>query len=292
MGGEQLPTRFQPGGDLSVVIIGSGGPPYNPKRSGPSAAIQYRGRFILVDMGNGTQARLYEAGISSALIDAFCITHHHRDHDEEFMPMLNTALVRGTPLEVVGPPGTRKLADFTADFYSEDIAYRIERIGRSASNLPKPNVREIQGGESFRLSGLRVTTAQVPHSIHTVAYRFEAGGKSIVISGDLSYSDKLIELARSADVLVLDSGGSIATRDALRPDAGPAAGNGGGRQPMAHASAQDVRNMAQQAGVKKLVLTHIVASEVDEVATGNAIAEVYKGKVIIGHDLLEVVPGS
>ena len=291
MGGERLPTRFKPGGDFSVIIVGSGGPPYNPDRSGPSAAIQYRGRFILVDMGNGTQARLYEVGISTALIDAFFITHHHRDHYEEFMPMLNTALVRGLPLDIVGPPGTKKLADFTVDFYAEDIAYRIERMGRSASNLPKPMVREIQGGESFRLGGLQVTTAQVPHSIHTVAYRFDVSGKSIVISGDLTYSDKLIELARGADVLVLDSGGSIVPRGVFRP-AGGAGGVGGGRQPMAHASAHEVRNMAQKAGVKKLVLTHIVAVEVDEEATLNAIAEVYKGEVIIGHDLMEVVPGS
>ncbi len=47
---------------------------------------------------------------------------------------------------------------------------------------------------------------------------------------------------------------------------------------------------AQQAGAKKLVLTHIVAPEVDETATVNAIAEVYRGKIIVGHDLKEIVP--
>ena len=117
--------------------------------------------------------------------------------------MLNTALVRGLPLDIVGPPGTKKLADFTVDFYAEDIAYRIERMGRSASNLPKPMVREIQGGESFRLGGLQVTTAQVPHSIHTVAYRFDVSGKSIVISGDLTYSDKIAARQFAADELVI-----------------------------------------------------------------------------------------
>jgi ribonuclease BN (tRNA processing enzyme) len=290
MGGENLPTQFQPAADFSAVIIGSGSPQYNPQRSGPSAAIQYRGRFFLVDMGNGTQARLYEAGISMTQIDALMLTHHHRDHDEEFMPLLATALVRGAPLQIIGTPGTKKLADFTSEFYAEDIAYRMERMGRSAANLRKPDVREIQGGESFKLGDVQVKTAQVPHSIHTVAYRFDAGGQSIVISGDLTYSDKLIELARGADVLVIDSGASIVRPGVSRP-AGGATAAGEGRQPAAaHASAQDVANMAQKAGVKTLVLTHIAATDVDEEATIKAIHEVYKGTVLVGHDLLQVAP--
>ena len=235
---ENLPNHFQPDVDFSVVILGSGAPQYDPKRAGPSAAIQYHGRFILVDMGNGTQAQLYKAGIALSQIDAFFITHHHLDHDEEFMPLVDKALVRGEPLEIVGTPGTKKLTDFTEDFYSEDIAYRKERRGRTGQTNRKPTIREIQGGESFKLGALQVTSAQVPHSIHTVAYRFDVGGQSIVISGDLTYSDKLIELARGADVLVMDSGGSIVRPGATRPIRGAAA-SGGGSQPSAHASAQE-----------------------------------------------------
>lgn len=285
-GGENLPTRFQPSADFSVIILGSGGPPYDPKRSGPSVVIQHRGRFILVDMGNGTQARLYEAGISAALIDAMLITHHHRDHDEEFMPLLDTALVRGRPLEIVGTPGTKKMVDFTAEFYAEDIAYRIERTGRSAQNIRKPIVREIRGGESFTLGTLAVRTAQVPHSVHTVTYRFDVDGQSIVISGDLTHSDKLVDLARSADVLVMDSGGAIVRPGQRRPANNPA------RQEMAHPGGQDVASMAQKAGVKKLVLTHVVAEEVDEQATITSLGETYKGQVIVGRDLLQVAPGK
>jgi ribonuclease BN (tRNA processing enzyme) len=285
-GGENLPAVFQPNGDFSVIIIGSGGPPYNPKRSGPSAAIQYHGRFILVDMGNGTQAHLYEAGISFALIDAFFVTHHHRDHDEEFMPMLNTALVRGLPLEIVGTPSTKRLADFTADFYAEDIAYRIERTGRSAKSIPKPHVREIQGGESFNIGDVQVKTARVPHSIHTVAYRFDLGSQSIVISGDLTYSDALISLAHNADVLVMDSGASVVRPGLRRP------ADGAARHDAAHASAEEVAQMAEKAGAKKLVLTHIVPFEVDEESTVNSVGQVYKGQVVVSHDLLEVVPGK
>lgn len=285
-GGVRMDRTFLPMADFSVLLLGTGGPPYDPRRSGPSAAIQHRGRCVLVDMGNGTQARLYEAGISPGLIDALVLTHHHRDHNEEFMPLLASALMRAAPIEVIGPPGTRRLADFATEFYAEDIAYRLGRTGRSAKDAPAPGVREVQGGERIGLSGMDVRVAQVPHTIHTVAYRFDAGGRSIVISGDLTYSDQLIDLARDADVLIIDSGGSI-----VRP--GQRSGvDGPARRDSAHASARDVANMAQKAGVGKLVLTHIVADAVDEPATIQAIGEIFRGEVVVGHDLLEVTCGD
>jgi ribonuclease BN (tRNA processing enzyme) len=284
--GEQQTAQYQPAADFSVIVVGSGSPEYNPQRSGPCAAIQHRGRILLVDMGNGTQARLSEAGISLRQVDAFVFTHHHRDHNEEFMPLLGQALVRGMRPEVVGPPQTKKLVDFTMDFYAEDMKYRIERTGRAAS-LESPDVREVEGGESFSLGELRVKTAQVPHTIHTCAYRFEAGGQSIVISGDLTYSDKLIELARGADVLVIDGGRGImkgSPRRSLRqPDEG-----GERRGSQGHPSLEDVATMGQKSGAKCLVLTHLTRGEIDEEATITALHEVYPGRVVVGRDLLEV----
>ncbi len=285
MGGEALAKAFEPGAAFSAVILGSGGPPYDPLRSGPSVAIQCRGRFVLVDMGNGTQARLSEAGIAASLLDALALTHHHRDHDEEFMPLLAGSLVRGTPPEVVGPEGTRRLADFAAEFYAEDIAYRIERMGRGKPVIRLPEIREIRGGESFALGALQVKTAAVPHSIRAVAYRFEAGGQSIVVSGDLTYSDDLIALASNADVLILDAGAAL-----VRPGAGSAGRGQAGAS--AHPSLEDVCSMAQNSGCKKLVLTHIVGGEIDEAATLKEIGKSYKGKILIARDLLEILPGK
>ena len=50
--------------------------------------------------------------------------------------------------------------------------------------------------------------------------------------------------------------------------------------------------MAQASGAKKLVLTHIVAAEVDEAATARALGEIYKGQIVIARHLLEIVPGK
>lgn len=292
---ESTPALSHPRVDLGAIIVGSGGPPYNPNRSGPSAAIRYGNRFVLVDMGNGTLARLWEAGISLTQFDAFLFTHHHRDHDEEFLPLLNTALVRGVRLDIVGPPGTAQLSDFALTFYAEDLAYRLERMGRGPGDFPRPNVRDIHGGETFWLGKLEVKTARVPHSLHTVAYRFEVEGRSIVVSGDLTYSDELIELARDTDVLILDGGGAAVHQGAPRPGSGPPSGRGQKRP--AHSNLREVRRMAQGSRARKLVLTHIGPGEIDERATIEAIREVdegkvYAGEVIVGRDLLEIAPSA
>ncbi|MCU0963260.1 MAG: right-handed parallel beta-helix repeat-containing protein, partial [Pirellulaceae bacterium] len=121
--GENVPIQFRPGADFSVVILGSGSPQFDPKRSGPSALIQYRGQYFLVDMGNGTQARLYELGVSLRDIAAIMLTHHHLDHNEEFIPILVYQLLRGRNVDVIGPPGTERYVGFARAFYAEDMAY-------------------------------------------------------------------------------------------------------------------------------------------------------------------------
>jgi ribonuclease BN (tRNA processing enzyme) len=291
MGGENSTTRFQPSADFTVITVGTGSPEYNPDRSGPCSVIQFHGRYLLVDMGNGTQARLHELGIRWPQIDAILFTHHHLDHNEEFIPIYIYTHLTGRTVPIIGTPGTQKYVNFINEFYAPDITYRLERCSRTMADFGKSPVREVLGGEMFLLDGMWVTVAKVNHTIYTVGYRFDAEGKSIVISGDTSYSDNLINLARGADVLLMDSGGAPVREGRGEP---PGGGFGGGRaDPLhAHSSRQEVCEMAQRAGVKKLVLTHIGPVTMNMEATKQEVGQIYKGEVIVGHDLLEVVPRS
>lgn len=287
-------SGHQPAGTFSVITLGTGSPRFDTARSGPATMIQANGKYYLIDMGNGTQSRLNELGVTPRQIEGLLLTHHHLDHNEDLIPMfINTRLMGAKP-PVIGTPGTRSYIDFIMSSYAEDISYRLGRKGLTIQEFQPLDVREVKGGESFALGGMKVTTARVNHTIHTVAYRFDSGGRSIVISGDLSYSDSLVQLARGADVLVIDSG-SLIVRKGVASRPGPPAGqNGhgsGGDKPegaKAHASAEDVATMAAKAGVKKLVLTHIAPGEVDEEATIKAARPIYQGEVIVAHDLLEV----
>lgn len=287
----QIPPRpktlFKPQGDFSVLLLGTASPLFTPERASQSTLVQYKGNFFLVDMGNGTQLRLKEAQIIPGDIETFMLTHHHIDHNEEYIPLSIHSWMSGRKhLNLIGPPRTKALHEFLTRFYIEDMEYRKD-LRKQPWNwdgiITNVDIKEVNGDESFIINGVKITTTEVPHSIHTQAYRFDADGKSIVISGDLTYSENLIKLAKDADILILDA------RVVVKSP-------GGERRPLpvkndAHSTLEECARMAQKAGVKKLVLSHITCLEVlDEEATLEAYRKIYTGEIIIGKDLMEILP--
>lgn len=289
-----LTNTFKHRGSFSVITIGTGSPAYNPKRSGPSALIQSNGKYFLVDMGNGTQARLIQAGIPFKDINAVMFTHLHLDHSEEFIPILINSWLQGQDnLKLIGPPRIKQYHEFLMDFYREDMAYRAWRTGRPLEKIRDIEIRELKGDNRFKLYDVSLSTTEVPHTIYTLAMRFDSGGKSIVISGDLSYSENLIKLAKDSDILVIDTGRFIRKK---RPGSGHPPKNrkrvetGDKDWSKPHASLDEVGKMAGKANVKKLVLTHFGPGEIDEAATKGILKKSYQGEIIFGKDLLEIVP--
>ncbi len=131
-----------------------------------------------------------------------------------------------------------------------------------------------------------VTCAQVPHPLVPLAfaYRFDCADRSIVISGDTSPSDAIVNLARGADVLV---------HEALYvPKAPGEPGSALRRHIMeSHSPVEDVGRIAAAAGVKTLVLSHLVPGETDAVTDNQWRAGArahFKGRIVVGHDLLEL----
>lgn len=275
---------------LIATIIGSGSPKYNTERSGPSVLISYKNTKILVDMGNGTQANLYKFGIKINEIDALLFTHHHLDHDEEFVPIFIQELLGGNKFEIAGPKPTEKLTENTLELYKEDINYRLSKSGRTLSNVKSIfTVRNLNGGESFPIGNISISCTPVNHTITTLAYRFNAGEGSIVISGDLTYSESLPKLAKNADYLIMDSGGAIKQGGTLRKN-----GNKGRIQKntdhtkRAHVNLDESSRMAKEANVGHLVLTHFTFTHVDEDATTTEIRKNYDGTILYAKDLMTI----
>jgi ribonuclease BN (tRNA processing enzyme) len=279
---------------FSVMTLGTGSPRYSTVRSRPAALVSLGDLRILVDMGTGTENRLNEQGIGLNQINHLMITHHHIDHDAELPLFLVTASVRQSLESVTGPAGTRAYVSFLQDFYMEDMLYRTRRRNVGEDALRSIEVRDLQGGESFKIGDLKVTTAKVEHSIHTVAYRFDQPNQgSIVVSGDLTYSPGLVELSRGADILVIDSGGMpSAGNEQRRPRAANADRQGArnsstrrrSRPDQAHGSLEDVATMASEAGVSTLVLTHIGVDRVDEALVRERISAIFDGAIEIASD--------
>lgn len=245
---------------------------------------------------NGTQANLDKLDIDIRALSALLFTHHHLDHNEEFIPLLIRSLMGQHNFTIIGPPGTVKLTEKNLELYDEDIAYRLGKTQRTLADRKKAfGVRDIQGGESFNIENIRVSTLKVPHTIHTIAYRFDYKEESIVITGDLTYSEALPKLAKDADFMIIDSGGMIMKNGRSNQrgmkSSRPKMKNshqGGGRGERAHLNLQESSLLAKQANVKNLVYTHFTSGVVDQEANMKEIRKNYSGNVIFGEDLMQL----
>ncbi len=287
---------------LTATIIGSGSPVYNENRASASVLISAGNTQILVDMGNGTQANLYKLGVDVKNLSGLLFTHHHLDHNEEFVPLLIRSLLGRHHFDIIGPPDTVQLTESNLGLYAEDISYRLGKSKRTLADRQQAfDVRDIQGGESFSLDDISVSTIEVPHTIHAIAYRFDYNGQSIVVTGDLTYSEGLPRFASNADFMIIDSGGMVMTGGRAKKRAGGSAKrqekgnarkrNGSGKNRKrtrikAHLNLAESSLLAKKAGVENLVYTHFSSGEVDQEASLKEIRENYSGNVIFGEDFM------
>lgn len=284
-GPRQQQVTFEHKADFSAITVGTGSPVLDWNRAGACVLIHNGDDYVLVDMGRYAQLRLQQMGVPLAKVDALLFTHHHMDHNESFVPIFLKARQQGGAGLVAGPPGTVKLSEFVLEFYEEDIRYRLGNrsgdVDRAWQRFATFERRDLDGGERFEVAGMQVSTAKVNHSIHTNALRFDLGEKSIVVSGDLTYSESLVQLARGADVLIMDGSGVGRTGKNKA---------GKGKSGSAHGSQDEIIRMASEADVHTLVLTHFGPRKLDEQAVATAIKKRFKGEVIFATDMLEVAP--
>src|SRR5687768_12977805 len=204
-----LGQRVFPGGpaftssnSAVVITLGTGTPVPNPERSGPATPVVVGRRVLLFDAGAGVMRRLAAAGLPIDGVTAAFITHLHSDHTLGLPDLILTSWVMGrsTPMRVLGPPGLRRMTDHFMAAWSEDTVVRVKGLERGRPGGYRVDVREIAGGVVHDSAGVKVTAIRVPHGEweYAFAYRVDAPGRSIVISGDTRPSDALTRAA--ADV--------------------------------------------------------------------------------------------
>ncbi len=291
--------------DFSVITVGTGNPQPSLERASACSMIQCKGKYYVVDMGNGAQnsfLRGEKGTFAFRDIAALCFTHFHQDHTNDFFDiMTNRWLTGGKEVTVAGPPGAAKLHEFLTTFFKDDLCYRwLREMPRGLTGtgmFDGVEIKEITGSQQFALGEVRITTAELTHTMYDIGYRFEAGGKSVVVSGDTSFDERLVDLARGADMLVMDGDErwagdlvyKMAPVEALEPRYRPAGRYGGDFSVRPHATMDEIARMASAAGVKHLLLTHFRAGKVDQesvwatLRTGG-----FDGQVTFAADGLEV----
>ena len=288
-GSAQQPGQVS-GRDRLVLLGTKGGPSlwsYAP--SPASNLLVYKGIAHVIDAGYGTTFKLIEAGLPLTAIRRVFITHHHSDHNVDLGPMLNTAWANGlhTSIDVHGPPGLTALINGYWESNSFDIETRIADEGRV--DLRKlVTAHEYGQGVVLNTPDVKVTALRNLHPpiIESFALKFEFGGKSVVFSGDTTYFPPLAEFARGADYLIHEAmyGPGI---EAFVKRIGNA------ETLLAHAKAshtlaEDVGRIAAAAGVKTLVLSHLVPYNVAPEKWTEAVRTTFSGPIVVGKDLLEL----
>ena len=248
---------------MKLTILGSGLFIPQPNRISAGYLLQIGGKNIIIDMGAGVYHQLERAGISFRDIDYIFITHIHIDHIADILPFLwgkfgdwqdNNVKKK---VRIFGPPGFKKfMREWLKPFYMKKVVSGMAEIIDIKSGTKRYNFGKVEA-------------AEVKHNPHfkSLAYRFEKKSKSVVFSGDLEPCDSFRKLSEDADVLILEA-------SALKP------GEGG------HFTLEEAGELAKEAKVKKLVMTHIDYRLWKKDVRG-IIKKNFKGPLVIGKDLMK-----
>jgi len=174
-------------------------------------------------------------------------------------------------------------------FYESDIHIRrdlTEKLPAEGSGIQAHVIRD--GFARDLPDGVRITAFAVNH--HPVepafGFRFDAGGRSIVITGDMRPNPNLDRFAKDADILVHEA---YVNGNAAYPEEGS--------RPWTiydyHSSAGEAGQAAAKANVKILVLTHLIPGNAPERYFLEEAEKFFNGKIIVGRDLMRIaVPDS
>lgn len=196
-----------------VVILGTGTPNPDPDRSGPSVAIVIGEAAYVVDAGPGLVRRAalarHRHGLDALLarrLGIGFITHLHSDHTAGLPDLVHTSWVaeRSAPFRLLGPPGIVEMAHHLTEAYREDIRIRTKGPQPSTPDGWRIEATTVDEGIVYRDSLVTVRAFAVPHTNWESAfgYRFDAGGRSIVVSGDTRPTDAVVRACGGCDVLV------------------------------------------------------------------------------------------
>jgi ribonuclease Z len=288
-----------PGSRTQVVLLGTGTPPADPDRSGPSTAIVVNGAPYLVDFGAGVvrraKAAVADRGITAlepTNLRVVFLTHLHSDHTVGYPDLILTPWVLGrrVPLEVYGPAGIKAMTEHILKAYSADFETRSKHFSEklySVGSFPeghKVNAHEAPAGVVYKDANVTVTSFQTRHAMESYGYRFDTPDRSIVISGDTAPAQATIDACRGCDVLIHE----VLTHDwlAKRPDFHNYAAR-------YHTTTTQLAELARQAKPRLLVLYHASIAWRPVVDSQRSRPEEllsemmtrYSGHVVVGRDL-------
>jgi ribonuclease Z len=267
--------------DLDVVFFGTSGSMPTAERAPTALMIRRGGERLLFDCAEGTQRQMLRSNVGLVDLREVFLTHYHADHYLGLPGMLKTFALRGreVPITIYGPPGLSDLFSSLRRIFGK-LTYPYELI-------------ELSPGDSITREDYRLVAFPVAHGVSSVGYalveddrpgRFDVEtadalgvpsgpergqlqrgepvtladgrvvtpdqvlgenrpGRTVVIAGDTAPATSVVEAARGADLLVHEATFLEDERERARETA--------------HSTALEAAELAREADVSMLALTHL-----------------------------------
>lgn len=271
------------GQQLKVTLLGTGAPPPEIERFGPSTLVEAGTEQLLFDVGRGTTQRLSQLNVSLDDVDVVFLTHLHADHTVGLPDLwLMSALGGQSAIQIFGPEGTEGMLLNLREAYQAD--------SRMTSAADATSAHVIVEGVVYERNDVRVTAFSVDHaagSTPAFGYRIDYAGRSLVISGDTRPSENLVRFAQGVDVLIHEI---IAARPGVLRESERA-----NQTFNAHTSPEDAGRIFDRVKPRLAVYTHVslLAGAVARAALAAELLprtrSTYAGPVQVGEDLMTIV---
>lgn len=295
-------------GPKLITLGTAGGPLPQKKRTQSSNLLVVNGRLYLIDAGDDVTRRIVQAGYDFLQVDKIFITHAHSDHTMGLATLLVSEweYQRRTPIDIYGAVGTEALVRGAIQYLTPNADIRWSE-GKRTPMASIFHGHDVAPGVVFQDENVKVIAVENTHFHFTpdspgygkyksYSYRFETPGRVVVFTGDTGPSDALTELAKGADVLVTEVGVPDEIIDLYKKN-----GTWEKRPPEEreaflrhmheeHVTPEDVGKMAAKAGVKMVVLTHLLPSaspDDDYQRYVDATKRFFTGRVVAAKDLMQ-----
>jgi ribonuclease Z len=267
--------------DLDIVFLGTSASAPTAQRAPAALLVRRGGDKLLFDCAEGTQRQLMRSTLGLPELEEIFLTHFHADHYLGLPGMLKTFSLRQRelPLTIYGPAGLREL---------------YKGLGRTVGKLSYPvEIEELRPGEALERDNYRILVFPVHHGVSAVGYavaeedrpgEFDSAaadalgipfgpergalqrgesvtlddgqvvtpdavlggprpGRRVVIPGDTAPVETVRVLAEGADVLIHEATFLEDERDRAADTL--------------HSTALQAAELARDAGVRLLALTHV-----------------------------------
>lgn len=268
---------------MRITFCGTGAGSVTATRAGTCILLDDGMRGVLLDCGHGSLGSLIRSGFPPTKAPTLILSHLHVDHVHGFSEWLASLVRPGGVLPTVfGPSGSIEYIGLA----TRTTSLVVSLPGQSLGTPLEVPVLEVADGDEVQREEVQFRSIVVPHAPEVVAlaHRVEFGGTKVVYSGDTqAVPELMVPLAEGADILVHEAY-SESGLDDWTQGATPA------RRAFVvaafssnHTRVDVAARIAAEAGLKRLVLTHLNPGEKPERLKAEAAAH-FRGEIVVAED--------